>query len=110
MWRELVCAVGFLTRLPVPSVALRDEDVARSAGYFAWVGLLISGLLWGASLVLSGLGARVAAIALVALWAIVTGALHLDGLADTVDGLSGGRGDRTRTLEIMKDSRIGAHG
>jgi adenosylcobinamide-GDP ribazoletransferase len=47
---------------------------------------------------------------LIILWTILTGAFHLDGLADTVDGLSGGRGDRQRALAIMRDSRIGAHG
>ena len=50
------------------------------------------------------------AVALVALSAALTGGLHLDGLADTFDGWAGGRGDRARTLEIMRDSRIGAHG
>jgi adenosylcobinamide-GDP ribazoletransferase len=50
------------------------------------------------------------AIGLVALSAAITGGLHLDGLADTFDGWVGGRGERARTLEIMRDSRIGAHG
>ena len=36
--------------------------------------------------------------------------MHLDGLADVFDALGGGRGDRARMLEIMRDSRIGAHG
>jgi adenosylcobinamide-GDP ribazoletransferase len=52
----------------------------------------------------------VTAVGLVALLAAVTGGLHLDGLADVFDGLSGGHGDRTRMLTIMRDSRIGAHG
>jgi adenosylcobinamide-GDP ribazoletransferase len=46
---------------------------------------------------------------LVVLWVILTGGLHLDGLADTVDGLRGGRG-RERRLAIMKDSRLGTFG
>ena len=110
MLRPLFCAVGFLTRLPVPHVALADRDVARSAGFFAWVGLGIGGLMWALSLGLTRLGTVLSALLLVTVWAWVTGGLHLDGLADTVDGLSGGRGDRARTLEIMRDSRIGSHG
>ncbi len=110
MWRALVSAVGFLTRFPVPQRALADADVARGAGFFSWVGGLVALLLWGAEVGLRPLGHTVSALCLVSVWAIVTAGLHLDGLADTVDGLSGGRGDRSRTLEIMRDSRIGAHG
>ncbi len=110
MWRALVSATGFLTRLPVPNVALVEADVARGAGFFAWVGALIASLLLLAQLALLPLGPSVCAMCIVAAWAWLTGALHLDGLADTVDGLSGGRGDRERTLAIMRDSRIGAHG
>jgi adenosylcobinamide-GDP ribazoletransferase len=109
MFRALVCAVGFLTRLPVPALAVDERDVARGAGFFAWVGVAIAAVLWVMSRALSPLGPALSALCLVALWAFVTGGLHLDGLADTVDGLSGGHGDRERTLSIMRDSRIGAH-
>ena len=110
MWRALVSAFGFLTRLPVPNVALAEADVARGAGFFSWVGAALAGLLWLAQALLEPLGSAVSAMCVVTIWAWLTGALHLDGLADTVDGLSGGRGDRTRALAIMRDSRIGAHG
>src|SRR5215471_2381429 len=50
------------------------------------------------------------AVLLAALLAGLTGGLHLDGFADVFDALAGGRGDRARTLEIMRDSRIGAQG
>ncbi len=110
--RPLLCALGFLTRLPVPHVELTEPDVAKSAGYFAWVGLLLGGLLLGAAVLFEqlGLGAALSSLCVVALWAYLTGGLHLDGLADTVDGLSGGRGDKERTLSVMRDSRIGSHG
>jgi adenosylcobinamide-GDP ribazoletransferase len=108
--RSFGCALGFLTRLPVPAHALRDEEVARSAGFFAGVGLLLGALLGSVAWLLAPLGPRLSAAGVLAAWAFLTGALHLDGLADTVDGLSGGRGERARTLEIMRDSRIGAHG
>jgi len=79
--------------------------------YFPLVGTLIGLLLTAAG----GLGLKigsplVAGFLLTLAWTLVTGGFHLDGLADTFDGLSGGRGDRTRTLEIMRDSRIGTHG
>jgi adenosylcobinamide-GDP ribazoletransferase len=110
MGQAFLCALGFLTRLPAPHGTLSEADVARSAGFFPWVGGLIALLLAGAAWMLGPLGPRVAALALVAVWALLSGALHLDGLADTFDGLGGGRGERARTLEIMRDSRIGAHG
>jgi adenosylcobinamide-GDP ribazoletransferase len=74
------------------------------------------GLVLGALLTLTQAGlervlpATVTAVLLVALWALLTGALHLDGVADLFDGLGGGRGDPARMLAIMRDSRIGAHG
>lgn len=46
---------------------------------------------------------------IIVVWAIITGALHLDGLMDSADGLFSGR-DQARKLEIMKDSRVGAMG
>jgi adenosylcobinamide-GDP ribazoletransferase len=110
MLRPLLCAIGFLTRAWLPPLVYTDEEVARSAGFFAWVGALLAALLWASARMLLPLGDRLAALCVVALWAFATAGLHLDGLADAVDGLSGGRGQRERTLEIMRDSRIGAHG
>jgi adenosylcobinamide-GDP ribazoletransferase len=56
-----------------------------------------------------GLPPNLAALLALAATALVTGALHEDGLADTADGLGGGR-TRERKLEIMRDSRIGTYG
>jgi adenosylcobinamide-GDP ribazoletransferase len=56
------------------------------------------------------LPAPVLAAILVALLAALTGGLHVDGLADVFDGVSGGHGDRERIMAIMRDSRVGAHG
>jgi adenosylcobinamide-GDP ribazoletransferase len=110
MLRPLLCATGFLTRAWLPPIDYSDEEVARSAGFFTWVGALLAGLLWVAARVLAPFGERITALALVALWAFATAGLHLDGLADAVDGASGGRGQRERTLEIMRDGRVGPHG
>ena len=110
MLRPLAAAVLFLTRIPLPALTLDEHDMARSAGYFAWVGGLLALCLWGCSFVTPWVGPRLGALLVVTLWVLLTGGLHLDGLADSVDGLSGGRGERARTLSIMRDSRIGSHG
>ena len=109
--KPLLLAVTFLTRLPIPVHGpVEERDLAFAARWFPLVGLGVGGLL-GA---VEGLGSAaigpLAGPALTLLvMALVTGGLHLDGTADTVDGLAGG-GDRERTLEIMKDSRVGAFG
>lgn len=111
MLRPFLCALGFLTRIPVPSGSFSEAELARSAGFFAWVGALLGTILWTlGALAVPALGERMSALLLVATWAWLTGGLHLDGLADAVDGLSGGRGQPARVLEIMRDSRIGSHG
>lgn len=109
--RVFVCAVQMLTRLPTPTLAgFQPEWLAQSVRYFPLagqlVGLLAAAVWLGASRIWPGLPAAVLAIGASAL---VTGGFHEDGLADTADGLGGGR-DRTHKLEIMKDSRIGGYG
>jgi adenosylcobinamide-GDP ribazoletransferase len=110
MLRPFLCAISFLTRIPVRGASFSEPEVARSAGFFAWVGALIGALLWALAALTPHLGERLTGLLCVAAWAALTGGLHLDGLADAIDGLSGGRGQPARTLEIMRDSRIGAHG
>lgn len=108
--RALLAAIGFLTRLPVPSGSL--DDSARS-GQLAWypvVGLLVGALLWGLAWLLSGAPPLLAAALLLLAWVVLTGGLHLDGLADSADAWVGGMGDRERTLAIMKDPRSGPIG
>jgi adenosylcobinamide-GDP ribazoletransferase len=109
--RPLVAAFAFLTRLPVWSGPLRDVDLGRSLTFFPIVGLVLGLVLRGVGSLLVGVvEPTLAAVVLVALLAALTGGLHLDGVADVFDGLGGGRGDKQRTLDIMRDSRIGAHG
>ena len=109
--RALRAAFSFLTRLPMGRGPVAERDLGRAVGVFPLVGLVLGLLLAGTAYVLSGYVAPlVLSVLLVALLAAVTGALHLDGLADLFDGLAGGRGDPRRTLEIMRDSRIGAQG
>jgi adenosylcobinamide-GDP ribazoletransferase len=78
--------------------------------WFPWVGVVLGLVYWGAGVGLSHLfPASAAAALLLALTVLLTRGLHLDGLADTVDGLGGGTTPAAR-LVIMKDSRLGAFG
>lgn len=108
-------ALQFLTRLPVPARWTRpssrpEADFGRSSAAFPAAGLVV-GLLLAAGGWLFGsfLPPWVAAVLLTALWIGLSGALHMDGLMDTADGLLSHR-SRERMLEIMKDSRVGAMG
>lgn len=108
--RAAAGAVSFLTRIPVGrAVVLGPEDVARGAVAFPLVGAGIGALV---GLVVIGLDARLTALVAaglaVALEALLTGAIHLDALADSADGL--GAGSRERALEIMREPTIGAFG
>lgn len=109
--RSLLAAIGFLTRLPVPAwVFEREGDAVSPLPWYPAVGLLIGGLLCGLSWLLSSATPLLAAALLLCAWVLLTGALHLDGLADSADAWVGGLGDRERTLAIMKDPRSGPMG
>mgnify|MGYP005753001695 CR=1 FL=1 len=110
-WRLFQVALQYFTRLPVPP--MREFDPAwlnQSARYFPLVGWVVGGLsalvFWLASDVWNG---AIAAGLALAVSALLTGAFHEDGLADSFDAL-GGSVDRERALEIMRDSRIGSYG
>lgn len=105
-------AIAFLTILPVRLPAeLPADGLRRSAGFFPLAGWLIGGFLAGCAWVFlwAGLPPLVSAVLLVALGAWLTRGLHLDGLADLLDGLGGGQTPERR-LAIMKDSATGAFG
>src|SRR6185369_12753777 len=109
--RLLLIAFQFLTIIPLP-VGLRceKEDLGRATAFFPLAGLAIGGMLAGANWLISPWIVRPLCDALlITLLALVTGALHLDGLADVCDGLAA-RGGRERFLAVMKDSRTGAVG
>ncbi|MDF2720786.1 MAG: cobS [Paenibacillus sp.] len=107
----VVSAFQFLTRFPIRlQLNYTDDLFRRSAAYYPLVGAVLGVLLATAGWLLGlALPAAPAAVLLVALWAGATGALHMDGLMDTADGLLSHR-SRERMLEIMKDSRVGAMG
>ncbi len=109
--RLFLIAFQFLTIIPLPGTIRHEPgDLGRSTLFFPLVGLFIGGAMAGANWLLSPLLARSLCDALlITVATVVTGALHLDGLADVCDGLAA-RGSRERFLEIMKDSRVGAVG
>ena len=109
--RLLLCAIQFLTRLPVPALkGFAPEWITQSARYFPLVGQLV-GAISALAFVLAAKawGGAVPAVIALTVGIILTGAFHEDGLADAADGLGGGR-DKDHRLAIMKDSRIGSYG
>jgi len=104
-------ATAFLTQIPVKAAACHGGRLADAAWAFPLVGAGIGGLAGLAFLLvqLLGLGDWLAAVLAVLVSIVLTGALHEDGLADTADGLIGGR-DREQRLAIMHDSRHGTFG
>jgi adenosylcobinamide-GDP ribazoletransferase len=109
---EVLVSLRFLTRIPVPFISTIDPpSLARSMRFFGVAGAMI-GVLNGVVLVALNLlhvPVMIAAIITCGFGLVLTGALHEDGLADSADGLFGGR-DQERRLLIMKDSRIGTYG
>jgi adenosylcobinamide-GDP ribazoletransferase len=109
---DIRIAVSLSTILPVgPAMPVNDGEVARASWALPVAGLVV-GLVGAAVYAIAhriGLPAEAAAVLALAATMLVTGALHEDGLADTLDGLGGGR-SREQKLEIMRDSRIGTYG
>jgi cobalamin 5'-phosphate synthase/cobalamin synthase len=107
--KRLAVAAAFLTVVPL-RVRADGRDVGRATLCFPVVGAALGGVLAGGGALLArALPAPIVAALLVAASALVTGALHLDGLADTADGFGGGR-DAEHALRIMKDHAVGAYG
>jgi adenosylcobinamide-GDP ribazoletransferase len=105
-------AVAFLTRLPMPHPdGAMPQNFVRAHRMFPVVGALIGGVVGLLCLGLRRVGVPDLAAAALALGAgaLLTGALHEDGLADVADGFGGGR-DVAAKLEIMRDSRLGTYG
>jgi adenosylcobinamide-GDP ribazoletransferase len=107
---SLILAVRFLTIVPVPGrAAVGPAALGRAAWWFPVVGLALGGALAAADRALSAaVPPLLAAVLVVTAWTVVTGGLHLDGLADCADALGGAT--RARRLEILTDSRIGVFG
>jgi adenosylcobinamide-GDP ribazoletransferase len=104
-------ALRFLTRLPLPlRAATGADDLGRAAAWFplvgAIVGLAVAGALWAGAHASPVIGALIALL----VWVIITGGLHLDGLADVADALAASHRSPERFLAVLRDPHIGAFG
>lgn len=101
-------ALQFLSSLPIRLPGMpAPQELGRSLLFYPLVGLLFGVILWALNWLLLGTPLLLHAALLLAVWVLLSGALHLDGLADSADAWLGGFGDRERTLTIMKDPRSG---
>ncbi|OKY74568.1 MAG: cobalamin 5'-phosphate synthase [Desulfobulbaceae bacterium DB1] len=111
MLRSLIFALSFLTILPLRAGEIHPEQLPQSGAFFPVAGWFIGFCLvaagWG--MLALGMSAFLVAVLLVTCEAWLTRGLHLDGVADLLDGL-GGSFDREKRLAIMKDSAIGTFG
>jgi adenosylcobinamide-GDP ribazoletransferase len=108
---ELPLAISFLTILPaIDRRPASEETVAASFAWFPIVGFLLGVALVGEDWLLAHVFAQVIRSVLIVIsLTVITGAVHLDGLADTADALGAGR-ERERALDILRDSRVGTFG
>ena len=133
-WFSFWYAIAFLTRIPAVNLSkalkLNNKEISQGSLYFYPLIGLIIGLLMSAvyfvcawqvdnSNVLTATGfvatgfdssSLVIAALMLLVWCLITGGLHLDGLADAADAWVGGYGDKQRTLDIMKDPTVGPMG
>ncbi len=105
---SLVLALQFLTRIPVRvSVVPTESELGRSVLYYPLIGLLIGLLTMSTAMLLHSVSVPLQTALSLTIWILLTGGLHLDGLADCADAWAGGLGDREKTVAIMKDPAAG---
>jgi len=109
--KSFFLALRFLTILPWGgSLTPKDEEIVSAGKYFPLVGLIIGLFLWAFYCGAAWIFPETVSVGLLLLfWVVLTGALHLDGLADCLDGLYGGA-DAEERLRIMKDVHTGTMG
>ena len=116
MIKAFLTALTLLTRIPVPTLMISDnkkdeKTFGLSVLFYPLVGLIIGAALvfvnWLLSLLSLPAQGLIEASIILTVWVLITGALHLDGLADSADAWLGGYADKQRTLEIMKDPYCG---
>jgi adenosylcobinamide-GDP ribazoletransferase len=108
--KGFLAILRFTTRLPIPQREdTAERDLISGIRLMPLAGGIIGAVTALIYRALYGFDPAVAAVAAVLSEIVITGGLHQDGLADTFDGLYSGK-DRERTLEVMKDSRLGTHG
>lgn len=108
--KGLCIALQFLTRLPAPSFSISNEAFAASMRWFPVVGLIVGALIAGAGWVGALVDGWTGALAALAAWVLVTGALHLDGLGDMADASGAAHKSRDRMLAVLSDPHVGSFG
>lgn len=114
-WHALTAALTLLTRLPLPTRWLPADYTSdlhtRAALFYPLVGAVIGGLLVLLYLLLPDkIGVTAEATLVVVFWVWLTGAMHLDGLADTADALAAAHKDPSRVHAVLKDPHLGTMG
>lgn len=108
MIRPFLLALQFLTRIPTPIIKdLTDREIGLSQYYYPLVGFIIGLILLVSAQFISLPSSNLNAAVILTIWVLITGALHLDGLADCADAWVGGYGNKEKTLAIMKDPQSG---
>ncbi|WP_157217821.1 adenosylcobinamide-GDP ribazoletransferase [Flavisphingomonas formosensis] len=105
-----ILALQFLTRLPLPRVEADAGDFAASMRWFPAAGIVIGAILAAAAWGGARIDAWTGALAALAAWVLVTGALHLDGLADLADAHGAIHKGRERLLAVLADPHVGSFG
>lgn len=104
-------ALQFLTRIPIPfAVEPTPKNLGDSVLYYPLIGAIIGFFLFAAAHLLADVDTLLSAALILTLWIGLTGGLHLDGIADCVDGWIGGQGNIEKSLHIMKDPNAGPMG
>ena len=112
MIKQLIILIQFMTRIPVfVNVEYDEEKLGKSIKYFPLVGAIIGIFLYGINILAGKIteNRQIAAIIIIIAEIFITGLIHIDGLADTADGLFS-YAEKEKILEIMRDSRVGTNG
>lgn len=108
--RGLIAATLFMTRLPLPASLARQADFDRVMPWLPATGLIVGLPVTVMAWAVAPHDAWVAALLGLLAWIAITGALHLDGLADVADGLGAAHGDPARLSKVMADPHVGSFG
>ncbi|PZU59105.1 MAG: adenosylcobinamide-GDP ribazoletransferase [Sphingobium sp.] len=108
--KGLILALQFLTRLPLPRIDADAADFAASMRWFPAAGLIVGLLVAGGARLGVTIDAWTGALFALATWVLVTGALHLDGLADITDAAGAAHKGRERLLAVLSDPHVGGFG
>ena len=112
MGKKIINAFGFLTVFKIPvTIAMDEKEVSGSLLYFPMVGLILGIIISSSFFVLNlFLPLLLSVLLILVLEVSLTGAAHLDGLADMFDGIFSGKRNKDKILEIMKKSDVGVFG